>query len=603
MTQPYHLLPRVGSSLAEEWLDVGLNHHVAGRYAEAEQAYLKGLRVDPNNVRILTNLGVMAAQRFGTVVNLKLGDVAMSLPQEQMTRSLQYLERATLFEGDDACMSVVWHDYALALLETEHADEALTAIERSIKHGEGAASQCARGMILTSLGRAAEAVEAYDRSLELEPAQALASYNALFVRTLKETAPEDNHAARKRWHETHRWKGEKRPHANDRTPDRPLRVGYVGGDFKMHSAAFIFGTVVLNHDRAVVEPYCYMSMTPDAAADGYTKRFAEGTTFRDISAKSDDEAEAMIRADQIDVLVDLAGHTGGNRLPLFTRKPAPVQVHAWGFAHGSGCPEIDWFIADPYAVPEEERKHFAEKIWDLPAIVGFTPPDYGQPGVSPPPVSRDGVFTFGVFGRFEKHSPQSLEAWHKILLRTPGSRLLIKDAMMRRPYVVRRVREVMHDVDPKRILFAQDTSHPEQMLAYQGVDLVLDTFPHTGGVTSLEILHMGVPVVTLYNGQVGGRTTAVALKAIGRKSWIATTIDEYVRKAVKLAEERAEVAKARQTLRAELAASPLSGERYARAAESAYRQMWWRYCGHDADHSRNAGRAARGSGAGDGGVG
>lgn len=573
MTQPYTLLPRVGSSMAEEWLDIALNHHLANRFAEAEQMYAKGLRIDPGCGPILVNLGVMAAQQ---------GNIMLAI---------QRMERALLFidETDARQASVLWYDYALVLLEAERADEALPAIKKSLKYGESEGAFTAMGMILTSCGLAAEAVEAYEKALEKCPTHPLASYNAIFVRTLKDTSPEENNAARKRWYQYHRWVGERRPHDNDKVPDRPLRVGYVGGDFKMHSAAFIFGLVVLSHDRTVVEPYCYMTMPPNPAADASTKMFMDKTTFRDISAMNDNQAEALIRADKIDILIDLAGHTGGNRLPLFTRKPAPVQCHAWGFAHGSGCPEIDYFLADEYAVPHEEREHFAEKIWDLPAIVGFAPPDYNQPGVSAAPCSRDGVFTFGVFGRFEKHSPQSLEAWHKIMLRTPGSRLLIKDLMMRRPYAIKRVREVMHDVDPKRILFMESSSHPEQMLAYQGVDLVLDTFPHTGGVTALEMLYMGVPVVTLYNGQVGGRTTAVALRAMGRQSWVATSIDEYVRKAVKLAEDRAELGKARAVLREELLKSPLCGTDYVRAVEAAYRSMWWRYCGHDADISRDAG--------------
>lgn len=564
MSQPYNLLPRIGSSLVEEWLAIGLEHHVVNKFAEAEQAYLKGLRIDPNFAPIITNMAVMAAQ------------------QNNIMAALQRLERALLFVDDTNPQqaSVIWYNYALALLEAEKANEAVPAIKQSLKFGESDHAYCAMGMILTSCGLAAEAAEAYDKGLEKNAKHPLAAYNSIFVRTLKNTTPEDNYAARKRWYENFRYTGEKKPHTNDKKPDRPLRVGYVSGDFKMHSAAFIFGTVVLNHDRSVVEPYCYMSMAPDPNADVSTKNFMTRTNWRDISAKTDDEAEAMIRDDQIDILIDLAGHTGGNRLPLFTRKAAPVQIHAWGFAHGSGCPEIDYFFADPYAVPEEERKHFAEKIWDLPAIVCYASPEYNQPGVSPPPCNRDGVFTFGVFGRFEKHSPQALEAWHKILLRTPNSRLLLKDMMMRRPYVIEHIREVMHDVDPKRILFMQDSSHPEQMLAYQGVDLVLDTFPHTGGVTALEILHMGVPIVTLYNGQVGGRTTAVALRAIGRQNWIADSIDEYVRKAVKLAEERTELAKARTTLRDELLKSPLCGIEYVRAVEQAYRAMWWRWCGH-----------------------
>lgn len=575
MTQSYNLLPRVGSSMAEEWLEIGLNHHIANRFAEAEQAYSKGLRIDPNNGPILVNLGVMAAQ------------------QGAMLPAIQRLERAILFIDTENKQqaSVAWYDYALALLEAERADEAIAAINTSIEFGESDSAYSAKGMILTSCGLAAEAVDVYDKALAINPKHPMASYNALFARTLKNTTPKDNFEARKRWYENNRPEGlgPLAPHINEKVPDRPLRVGYVGGDFKMHSAAFIFGAVILQHDRSAVEPFCYMTMSSNPAADATTKAFMEKTTWRDISAMDDSAAERLVREDKIDILVDLSGHTGGNRLTLFMRKPAPIQVHAWGFAHGSGCPEIDYFFADPYAIPAEEREFFAEKIWNLPAIVGYSPPQYNQPLSSTPPVANNGVFTFGVFGRFEKFSPQSLEAWHKILLRTPSSRLILKDLIMRRPYAIRRIRDVMHDIDPKRILFMQDSSHPEHMLAYQGVDLVLDTFPHTGGVTALEILHMGVPIITLYNGQVGGRTTSVALAAIKRQKWIASSIDEYVRKAVNLAEQRIEVAEARKSLSEELRKSPLCSD-YVKSVEHAYRQMWWRrYCGHDVTVPRDTG--------------
>lgn len=560
MTQPFHLLPRIGSSLAEEWLDIGLNHQLAGRQGEAEQAYSKGLRIDPSHGPCINNLAILAAQQSNVLV------------------ATQRFERALIFDDKNA---TIWYNYALCLLEAERADEALPAIKQSLKLAESAAALCAQGMILTSLAKAAEAVEVYDAALVKEPNQGMAAFNAIFARTLKNTTPADNYAARKRWHEHFRWQGVLRSHPNDRQPDRKLRIGYVGGDFKMHSAFFFFGKIVLGHNRDLFDPYCYMSMPPDATRDQTTKQFTEKTSFRDISAITDDAAEAMIHEDKIDILVDLAGHTGGNRLALFTRKPAPVQVHAWGFAHGSGCPEIDYFFADPYAVPEAERQYFAEKIWDLPAVVGYMPPEYHQVGVSPPPVDRDGTFTFGVFGRFEKYSPQSLEAWHKIMLQVPGSRLVIKDLTMRRPHVIKYLHKVFHDIDPKRLVFMQDCSHTDQMLTYQNVDLVLDTFPHTGGVTAMEILYMGVPIVTLYNGQVGGRTTAVALRAIGRQGWVANSINEYVQKAVKLSADRSQLAEARKVLRDQLLKSPLCTG-YTEAVENAYRSMWWRYCGHEA---------------------
>lgn len=560
MPQSYMFLPKTTTSMGEEWLAIGLQHSVAGRHNDALAAYSEGLRVAPDCATLVNNIGTT----FGILGN--------------MAEAVQQLERGTLL---DEKHSTIWQNYAFALLDIGRPDEALTAINKAEALDPSAGILCAKGMILTSCGKAAEAVEAYDAALEKDPKHEMASYNTIFARTLKNTKPEEGATARRRWHEIFAYTGEKAPHTNDKTPDRPLRVGYVGGDFKMHSAAFIFSGVILKHDRKAVEPYCYMSMTPNPDADPVSKQYMEQTSFRIIEGKDDATAAAMIREDKIDVLVDLAGHTGGNRLKLFTYKPAPIQCHAWGFAHGTGCPEVDYFLADPYAVPEAERKHYVEQIWDLPAIVCYDPPQYNQLGISEAPMMCGKPFTFGVFGRFEKLSPQSLEAWHKILLRVPGSRIQFKDSSMRRPFVIRYIRSVMKGIDPKRILFMQESGHSPNMLSYQTVDLVLDTFPHSGGVTALEILYMGVPIVTLYNGQPGGRTTSVALRVIGRQGWIANTINEYVDKAVQLATNgRAELAAARPKLRQELLDSPLCGDKYCRAVEDAYRQMWWRYCGH-----------------------
>lgn len=553
MSQSYQILPRTGTSMAEEWLGIGCDYQINNKFDDALRAYANGLRLEPNNGPITCNLGVLAAQ------------------QNNLNLACQQLERSLLFDPANA---TAWYDYSLVCLEAEKIDEALMAGKKTVELTPNADTLTALGMILTSAGKAQEAKEIYDKALTLNPKHPLASYNTIFVRTLCETTPEDNYLARKRWYENFRWTGEKKPNTNDKSSERILKVGYVGGDFKMHSAAFIFGKVLLNHDKSKIAPYCYATL-PLSVQDGMTKKFMDATTWRDISSMTDDQAEELIRKDGIDILVDLSGHTGGNRLPLFTRKPAPIQITAWGFAHGTGCPEIDYFLADPFAIPGEERKFFAEKIWDIPAIVAYLPPeDYKLEGISPAPASKNGHFTFGVFGRFEKMTPEALNAWQRILAQVPDSQILMKDLALRRPYSIRHIRDCFKAIDPKRILFATQTSHPDQFIAYQQADLILDTFPHTGGVTCLEELYMGVPIVTLYNGQVGGRTTSVALTAMGRKSWVATSIDEYVNLAVSLAKEPKELGEARLKLRDELMRSSLCNGEYVQGVEDGYRAMW-----------------------------
>jgi predicted O-linked N-acetylglucosamine transferase (SPINDLY family) len=342
----------------------------------------------------------------------------------------------------------------------------------------------------------------------------------------------------------------------------------------------IFGAVVLKHNAEQVEPYLYSTLAVDPKADLRTRQFmqAAGDRWRDISTLDDAAADALIRQDRIDILVDLAAHTNGGRLALFTRKPVPVQVTAWGFAHGTGIPEIDYFFADPIAVPPEERQHYAERIFDLPCIVTYLEPDgYNVNGTSPLPYYRNGFITFGSYARFEKLSNQCLATYGEILRHVPESRLHFKDHAFRRPYSIRRVRAAMPDITHDRLLFGISSTHPEHIQAYQQADLVLDPFPHGGGVVILEQCWMGIPVVTLYGTQAAGRTGASVLTAMGRTDWVARTPEEYVEKAVALANDIPQLAKARKTLRGEFMESAVV-KGYVGQVEEAYRAIWGDWC-------------------------
>jgi predicted O-linked N-acetylglucosamine transferase (SPINDLY family) len=305
-----------------------------------------------------------------------------------------------------------------------------------------------------------------------------------------------------------------------------------------------------------------------------TKRFVACGTWRDIAAKSDDEAEEMIRADKIDILVDLAGHTNGGRLTLFTRKPAPIQVTGWGFAHGTGLPEIDYFMADPVAVPKHERQHFAEAICDVPCVVAYDPPhEYGLKGVSRLPYHENQHITFGSYARYEKMSAACLATFQEILKAVPNSQIQFKDHAFRRPYSIRRVLAAMPEIDPKRVRFSISTSHQEHLLAYQQADIALDPFPHGGGMVCLETLYMGVPIITLYGTQPSGRSGASVLTQMAKQDWIGFSREEYVEKAVKLAGDVEQLTSVRKVLQAEFLASPVIAG-YRDAVEKAYLRMF-----------------------------
>ena len=587
MSYPFLALQPTGLTIADDWIRMGFQFHAAGNLGEAEQKYMRALGRVPNHP-IATN-------------NLALCHIGAGM----IHQGLLDMERAVLFAPDHA---VIRANYAFALLA---GDRPLTALEEArkavglaepnpttdeIERAGYILSRQALATALSSTGRADQAAPLHAEALSLNATNFGSGIAACFLPTLRDVGPEQALPPRAAWRAAHGYKGNVWPHSNKRDPDRPLRVGYVSGDFKTHSAAFIFSHVLLNHSPDFV-PYFYATYqgNPDADAmtlrlmlaagavkeddenDGPPIRVKDDHRWRDISKVSDENVDELIRSDEIDILVDLSGHTNANRLPLFTRRPAPVQVTGWGFAVGTGLPEIDAFFADPVTVPDDERQYYAEEVVYLPCTMTYRPPvEYGFPGTSPLPYYANEHVTFGCFGRFEKMSDSYLAAVAEILRRVPNSQAYFKDAGFKRPDHIRRVRASL-DVDHSRLLFGMATPHVDHIQSYQMVDLFLDTFPHTMGETILEAFYMGVPAITLHGRAPAARLAASAMTAIGRTEWITKTQAEYIEKAVTLACDPVALAKPRKTLRDELVNSPVV-EGYPQAVEAAYRALWRRWC-------------------------
>lgn len=575
--QPFSLLPAPGSDQTDEWIKLGTEAQLQGNFPKAETFYRSALRISPNNTIAIHNLAILQA------CTANLNDALLSM------------EKAVLFDDKEP---VMYANQALICLESDRIDEGVDAATKAmtlaidfpvpstdpnadqLKTAGYVNARLAYAMVSASAGHPEQGYLPYMQMLKVDPKHPAAGPNSCFVTSLMPIGPKDLIEPRKQWYLTNRVQRPRWPHKNDRNPDRILRIGYVGGDFKSHSAAMMFSNVILNHDRSEVEVFLYSSLPTDPEKDDMSAWFRKASaTWREISGKSDDDVEAMIEEDAIDILVDLAGHTNGGRLGVFCRKPAPIQVTAWGFAHGTGIPEIDVFFADPVAVPQEERQYFAERIYDLPCIVTYRPPtDYQIKPSSSAPYYQNDYITFGTFTRFEKLSDECLAAYREILLRVPDSKMLFKDHAYKRPYSIRRVLAAMKDIDPKRLMFAGSSSHPEHLLAYQTVDILLDTWPHGCGVVTLESLYSGVPILTRYGTQPSGRTAASVLTSIGRKDWIAKDDEHFVENVVAWANRPHELAKARKTLREEFVSSPVVFG-YCSAVEKAYRTLWKEWCG------------------------
>lgn len=371
-----------------------------------------------------------------------------------------------------------------------------------------------------------------------------------------------------------------RPHENDRDPDRVLRVGYVSGDVRQHSAAFGFGPVLLKHDPAAVETFVY-SVTPET--DWLTEAIRGGVPhYRECVADTDDDLGAKIRADRIDILVDLSGHSAGNRLSVFARKPAPVQVSAWGYASGTGLDAIDYLFSDDVCVAPDEERYYAESIVRLPRVMPFWPPDPSIVGeVGPLPALTNGYLTFGVFQRLGKLHPGCLALWARVLAAVPGSRLVIKAPGLEQEDIREQFAARMDaaGIERERVDLLGSTPHHEHVRSYGRIDLCLDPWPDGGGISTLEAAWMGVPTLTAPWRQISSRATASVNRELGLDCLTAMSPTEYVERAVAASEQIEELADIRLWLRDLMTASAFGSHAlYTRHVERHYRAFWRRWC-------------------------
>jgi predicted O-linked N-acetylglucosamine transferase (SPINDLY family) len=368
-----------------------------------------------------------------------------------------------------------------------------------------------------------------------------------------------------------------------------LRIGYVSADLRRHSVATCMLAILEHHDPAVVDVVCYSNSLEE---DDYSERFkAVASHWRRVKGLSDEELAEQIRADGIDILVDLSGFSQGHRLLAFARKPAPVQVTAWGYATSTGLDAIDAFFADPVVVPPHEEHLYAERIVHLPNVLCYAPP-LAPPPIVPPPALSSGIVTFGSYNRGAKFAPAVLEAWARVLHAVPGSRLVLKPLLADDEATQERILGPLarNGIAAERVEILGRSGHDEHLASFGLMDIQLDTFPHNGGITTLDGLLMGIPCVTLRGARVSGQSSASFLTTLGIEDLVAHSIDEYVEIAARLAGDLGRLAHERATLRERLLTSPIGDAgQYTRAVEAAYRGLWREWC---------AGRSTQVAGAG-----
>lgn len=580
---------------AEAYSNLGNTLRDLGQLIQADASYRRALMIRPDYAEAYGNLGValMGLSRLeeAEAKCKRALEIRPDYAEAYSNLGAILKDLARLGEAEASCRRAleIKPDFIMAhanlgvtLNDLGRLDEAEGSYRRALEIKPDYAEAFSNlGNSLKDLGRLDEAEASYRRALHLKSNYAAAHSNLIFALDLMvggDTA--SLQAERKRWAETHAAHFlQDYPYPNSPDPERRLRVGYVSADFQAHSAAYVFGAPLVKFDRSSFDVVAYSNSSTE---DSFTRIFQHSaTSWRDIAGLSDDAAADMIRQDKIDILVDLSGHSAGNRLLVFARKPAPIQITAWGYIGGTGLTAIDVFFADPVIVPPEERRYYAEQVRYLPNVVSaFFPHSF--PSVNTLPALSARGITFGSFNRFAKVSPQAYQTWAQVLLSVPNSRMVLKATTLEEMRTRARVLEhfTKAGVAPDRITLLGRSPRGEHLAAFSQIDISLDPFPHGGGVTALEGLMMGVPVVTLRWGTLPGRVSASILTTLGLTDWIAESPQHYVEIARQKAHDLAPLAELRHQLRTRLMSSVIGdANTYARAVENEYRQLWREWCG------------------------
>ena len=358
---------------------------------------------------------------------------------------------------------------------------------------------------LANIGEAEAAIPAFRRALALDPARQSVSSNLLFaLNYLSSVEPEAVFQEHRAWAERCSGSLSVAAHANRADPDRRLRLAYVSPDFRQNAVYFFIDPVLHHRDRSRFEVICYSDVEAEDALTTRLRGMADG--WHATAWLSNEAFAERIRADAIDILVDLAGHTaGGARMPLFARKPAPVQVTWLGYLNTTGLRTMDYRLADWHACPADMDRYHSERVVRLPDSQWCYAPVPGAPEVGPLPALAAGSITFGSFANLPKVTPEVIALWSRVLQEVPGARMVIVGRGMGQLSERFAARFARCGVEASRIEFREFMPMQEYLSFHNRIDINLDTFPFTGGTTSLHSLWMGVPIVSLAGRHVPSR--------------------------------------------------------------------------------------------------
>jgi len=606
---------------------LGLLHYQAGRFDAAAEMLRRAASANPTSAECRFNLALalLAQGRWDDAIAALRDALSLrpSYPQAYNSLGTALRAKGQLAEAVDAYRQAVasnpqvagfWSNLGIALHGQGNPQEAVEAFRRAIalkpdfaeahnnlgnalwasRRYTEAAQACREAIRLrpdladayNNLGNAAkdlgqldEAIDCYRKAITLEPSshQVHSSliYTLYFHQDYDAAAILAEHRA---WNDRHAkpLAVHIRPHENDRSPDRRLRIGYVSADFRTHPVGLCFEPLLEQHDHRPFEIICFSNVP---RADAVTARMQKhADQWLEIFGQSDQEVAELVRQKQIDILVDLSLHMAHNRMLVFARKPAPVQVTYLGYPGTTGLSTVDYRLGDSYIDPPGTEQFHSEKTIRLPRTYLCWRFNGGEQAVGPLPALQNGYVTFGSLNNFAKVTPPVLETWGKLLSVVKDSRLILRCPQgQAADHVCRALGR--YGVDPRRLDLVGHLSWEQYVSLYQYQDIGLDPFPYPGHTTSCDSMWMGVPVVTLTGQTSVSRAGASLLHTIGLSELIAAEEQQYVEMARNLAEDLPRLMQLRATLRGRMQQSALmDAAGFARDVEAAYRQMWRQWC-------------------------
>lgn len=542
---------------AETLNQLGTVLHAQGQLDRSALCYRKAIELKPDQPGAYGNLGLALYEQD------KVGEAVLMYRRGLAVRPL-----ATTHDN-----------LGIALQKQGAVDEAIEQYRCALAlDPDNLNTRCNLGAALADDGGPRPAMAAYRDILAIKPDHLVAHSNLLFSMSYDSESTVDDYLAEARRFDAKLASASAlRTRVADGAVPRPMRVGFVSGDLRNHPVGYFFQGLIKHLDPARFKLYAYStSPTEDELTARLRSQFA---AWHLIKGRSEASSAQQIADDRIDILIDLAGHSGLNALPLFALRAAPLQATWLGYFASTGVSAIDYILADSHCAPIGSEAQFTEKVWRLPDTrLCYAPPASNEaPQVAPAPAARHGHVTFGSFQRLPKLNDAVLSLWGQVLASVPNSKLFIQSPQMARARfvqdILRRLAEV--GVAPERVSVRPPSGRAQYLSAYADVDIVLDTFPYTGGTTTCEALWMGVPTLTLAGDSMLARQGVGMMTCAGLADWVAQTPAEYVRKAAEFAADIPALLRLRAGLRDQVRASPLFDTGlFAQSFEASLVGMW-----------------------------